>query len=358
MASPSRSRLPSSVTRHVVLGRPWTARHIQNTHLRYHCRQLGRTFQNPKSTRHLMASYPMPGFAFNAWDARGALAHTDRDWFCHVARGGSIRDAPGTPESLTKRAAHLMRDAGSELTIPQAMRFGQLRALRIPDPFIQAALRHPMATAFEEDGIWCPFFMMVAQEPSLGLDEFVGILHYLRAEIRDPNIKRVSLKERSLRQLRRSARRALRGMLFIARRNGFNYTEADLDRPDVQAHLCSLAASIWPPMKDVAPFEITNEHRWHIVELCTQRDLQSEGSELTLCVASYGSRCRVGKSAIFSLRRWEEDEHYWDPWITIEVDPRSRRIIEMRSIWNDPPIPRELEMVEAWAAENALTFGY
>ena len=418
MASSSRSRLPSSVTRHVVAGRPWTARHIHNTHLRYHCRQLGRTFQKPASTqalplrgaclrlveglecasdvftrqmpkrrnivpallriaayqqhwirgpeswksqpdhgpreqfhdliRHLFTCYAMPGFYLNAWYATGGLEHVDRDWFCQVARGGYIRRLPGVPAGLTKRAAHLMAGAPDHFSIRQAMRFGQLRALELPETFIDLVLRQPMATNFGADGIWLPFFMMVARDGSLDAEEFLSVLHYLHAEIRDPKLRRVSLKERSLRELLRSAERSLRDMLVLARQNGIEYSEADLERPEVRAHLRSLAATIWPPMDLVAPFEIENRGRWRIVELCSQRDLQFEGRELEHCVASYGSKCLAGKSAIFSLRRWEEDDQYWDPWLTIEVDTRNRHIVQMRSVWNHDPVPRELDMVRAW----------
>jgi hypothetical protein len=187
---------------------------------------------------------PLPGFYLNAWYATGGLEHVDRDWFCQVARGGNIRRLPGVPAGLTKRAAHLMAGAPDHFSIRQAMRFGQLRALELPETFIDLVLRQPMATNFGADGIWLPFFMMVARDGSLDAEEFL--------------------------------------------------------------------------------------------------------SELEHCVASYGSKCLAGKSAIFSLRRWEADDQYWDPWLTIEVDTRNRHILQMRSVWNHDPVPRELDMVRAW----------
>ena len=46
---PGGTRAPGLLVAHIIMGRPWTARHIHNNNLRQHCRVLGRIFQKKES---------------------------------------------------------------------------------------------------------------------------------------------------------------------------------------------------------------------------------------------------------------------------------------------------------------------
>ena len=81
---------------------------------------------------HLFASWQVPDFFDNAWLVKGDMNYLERDWYCHLAAGGSMRNVRGMPPSITSRALHLAMKAPRDLTIRQALRWGQIKALGSP----------------------------------------------------------------------------------------------------------------------------------------------------------------------------------------------------------------------------------
>jgi hypothetical protein len=255
---------------------------------------------------------------------------------------------------LTKRAAHLMAQAPSELSVRQALRFGQLRGMGVPEPLLEVILKSAIASDFHHDGVWLPFFMMLARAPRFDPADLPMLIRYLREEIRTRRWHGVSLKGRTLHDLIRSARRSLRNLLEVARKSGYDFTVEDLDDPAVRDLLLALAATSWMAMPGVERFDYRAKDHWEVVELCTQEELRADGEELSHCVSMYGPSCRSGKSAIFSLRIWSEEERIWDPWVTIEVDPRRREVVQIRSVWNLPADRHEIRIIALWAEANAI----
>lgn len=95
--------------------------------------------------------------------------------------------------------------------------------------------------------------------------------------------------------------------------------------------------------------------RWQIIELTSQRQLYEEGKNLGHCISSYGSSCRKGYNAIFSLRLWDESQNFWDPYLTIQVSLRSRSVVQARSIWNSPIANAERKILIQWAQANEIS---
>jgi hypothetical protein len=81
---------------------------------------------------------------------------------------------------------------------------------------------------------------------------------------------------------------------------------------------------------------------WTVRELTSSTELALESQAMQHCVASYDFRCAHGASAIFSLSFAEVRQ------VTVEVEPRSRRIVQARGLQNRSAEPRELDVLRRW----------
>ena len=120
---------------------------------------------------HLFALWPVPEVFDSAWWVKGEVRYLERDWYCHIAAGGSLRKAPGMPPSITSRALHLAMHAPAGLGIRQALRWGQVKALGGSDEFLAEVLASRMVGDLSNDAIWSRLIekMVAASEfkPSL-----------------------------------------------------------------------------------------------------------------------------------------------------------------------------------------------
>lgn len=81
---------------------------------------------------------------------------------------------------------------------------------------------------------------------------------------------------------------------------------------------------------------------WSFIELTSGDDLFEEGRELRHCVASYAGRCVSGYSAIVSIRYNDVRR------ITIEISPRTRRVVQARGLCNRQANAEELRVLSLW----------
>jgi len=95
--------------------------------------------------RHLFARYPMPRFFDSVWLAGdGREARVWQRWYVRVAQGEALRSMSDLPFSLTKRMQHHVMQAPDNLTMPQALRWGQAVGLgcttRLADAIVASLL--------------------------------------------------------------------------------------------------------------------------------------------------------------------------------------------------------------------------
>jgi hypothetical protein len=81
---------------------------------------------------------------------------------------------------------------------------------------------------------------------------------------------------------------------------------------------------------------------WTVRELTNSTELAEESRAMCHCVALYAYRCAQRLSTIFSLS-FEQMRR-----VTVEVEPRSRRIVQCRGKYNRSAEPRELDIVQRW----------
>jgi hypothetical protein len=85
---------------------------------------------------------------------------------------------------------------------------------------------------------------------------------------------------------------------------------------------------------------------WTIRELTSHRELNAESEMMHHCVWQYRERCATGRSAIFRLTRNGAGV------LTIELDPRTRAIVQARGIYNRPATQTERAVLSMWSAEK------
>jgi hypothetical protein len=97
-----------------------------------------------------------------------------------------------------------------------------------------------------------------------------------------------------------------------------------------------------------------NELDWSIVELLNSSALFAEGRAMCHCVHSYARKCKRGDSSIWSLRL--RTGNMEKRLVTIEVDPRRRAIIQLKSKHNRTPGVLSSEIIARWAAGAGLQY--
>ena len=90
---------------------------------------------------------------------------------------------------------------------------------------------------------------------------------------------------------------------------------------------------------------VTVSEKWKISELTSTEELAHEGQCMQHCVASYDGNCLNGFASIYSVRRNGHRR------LTIEVDPRTKRVVQVRGRKNRNPTHAEADVVLQWLAD-------
>ena len=85
-----------------------------------------------------------------------------------------------------------------------------------------------------------------------------------------------------------------------------------------------------------------NKVTWEITELCSTKELHSEGKSLSHCVGSYSQSCANKRSAILSLRRQGERT------ATLEINLATKKLIQARGKANRYLQSKEERVVQEW----------
>lgn len=300
---------------------------------------------------HLMVRYPLAEFWDAVWFAGGESNHRQIEWYVHVAQGQNLTTATGLPLKLTKRGAHFMNEAPRGVSLLPAIRWGQLRAMGVPSDLVASLLHTRLATDFENDDVWLPLVRILSQATDLRVETVGHYVDYLyQRAIEDRLRYRYTLKRKTFEMLRREMR-------------AFDGRDPDLipgQRPAPRPRRWHKAPKVtgWPKQTSVREFECQapdeNDHLicWSIRELNKNYQLVAEGRRMNHCVATYIGKCRSGISSIWSLKSRRNE--WLHPEATIEVDPRSRVVVQVRAKHNARPSPQALFVILQWMENNDL----
>ncbi|MDB6077781.1 MAG: hypothetical protein JWO82_1528 [Akkermansiaceae bacterium] len=303
------------------------------------------------------AGYPLPRFLAGAWLVPGPFEHVERDWYCHIAAGRSLKDLPGLPCCLSARALHHAMQAPDGLNVRQALRWGQLTALGFGEAMIRQVMASRMASDFSANGVWTALLEKIAGSPWFAPEAFGALADMILHELATEGVTSTDrLMKAPLPELIRRARGLWNRLLQISRQEGAAFLAPAIWRPGVRHALSIFARRSWPLLPGSAGSEVLSleGRNWQVDQLTTHLQLMKEGDRMGNCVSRYWGKCWSGKAAIFSIRELDPASGKAEPRITIEVDSEDRRIRQIEKRWNRCIYGEKHAVVSQWAARNRV----
>ena len=309
--------------------------------------------------RHLLARYPVPRFMDAAWFVKGPLEHFERDCWCALGFGQSLRKVPGFPASVSNRVLHLTLGRERAASLPSAIWETQMDLLQATPILRREVLASGIIHELYRHGLWTRLLEKFVAGPEAAARQWTVVTQALTVADAEGRAGQVEgLLKLPLSQL---IQHSVRWVTQLLKANGHLLTEKDVQRAVAKAELSRLTSSRWPPFLGNQPVQKNAKpgavNPWQMEELCTVHDLQAEGKVMKHCVAGYAHRCKQGHSAIFSLRRYETDatgQTDLKSYATLEVRVSNRKIVQIKAWANRPVNGAVMSMIQQWASSNGV----
>ena len=313
---------------------------------------------------HLLSKYKMPAFMYQAWFAPSRTlggrepptSETQRKWFVHLAQGGSARKLDKMPVKWTKKMAHLFMRVPSKYDIHNAIRWCQIIGMDGDERLVNMAMYTRLGQSFKNEDFWITVLQFFINNPMLDRAHLGPMIDYIASqkfegqrvwtqegvyEWQNPPQPNFSMKGRTAEALLRQ----------VAEWHG----ELSKDKKERYVQ--------WDPREDINPLdrqegtaEKKNMKVWAIKEITNNKILRQEGRAMRHCVASYVGSCTSGRCSIWSMT--VENMGGLERCVTIEVDNRSKTIVQVRGKNNRLPTQQEKRIVGLWCTENGLKSRY
>ncbi len=292
--------------------------------------------------RHVLIRFPLPPALYRAVLKTATEADEVNypviNWFLHVAAGDNLSRAPGLPFEFTKKAAHFLEQAPETLSITQAMRWAQVRAMGGPVEAAQAfawELDQPFGD-FEAE--WTAVIRFVVRYWKADYAERVPrIVAFVRHQRVEPLVIQLSDIQQTVEPLypdfdiRQASEQSL-----------MNRVSAWEEY--VQAAERSIGVLPFPKMGMEDSYLILTKYGLvHIRRVKNILELLREGAIMRHCVGGYGANCRDGYSSIWSIRM----ENGRRRLATIQLG-RNKQILQFYGKANSRPGPEAEAAVDLW----------
>ncbi len=303
--------------------------------------------------RHLLVQYDeMPLFFDKVWLSDSPETREYRQWYLHVGRGQNFKHCQ-LPIPYTSRMAHWFMQAPEWVSMPQAIRWGQIMALGGAESLASALVGTRIGSEFSQEEFWSTVIRWLIAHPMVARDQvgpIIDYLHHAKFESRqivrpDGRVETLPPLEPGLTMKGRTPDRLM--ALVEQWHRGLRLTKA----PQL----------VWSP-SGFRPFELLQGdpnrpdaewRRWTIRELLNSQALIEEGRKMRHCVASYASVCARGYASIWTLE--QHTRAGCDKLLTIEVRNGEKLICQIRGRLNRRMREQEQLMIARWAQIAGLT---
>lgn len=302
--------------------------------------------------RFAFTQYPLPLWLDGAWSIDSATHRVWRDWYVAVGCGENLRKQRGLPVPLTKKMAEHALRAPDHLSVPQAIRFGQVCGLGGTYRMAMEVLGSRIGT-FDaaNEPFWLTLLQLLAGDAMLDPTQVGPIIDYVHDRkfvtqpgrlvdgrftpgvIEEPNF---SMKGQTIESLLRQMTAWHRQLAHLPR---------------------GQKVVAWPSCG--VPGMTRTEGSGHEARVYSLRELRSshelfdEGKTMRHCVGSYTISCQSGRVGIYALRVLTV--HGEQRLLTVEVNVRSKQITQARGKLNRKADAVEQRIVRAWATETGLS---
>ncbi|MBX9692958.1 MAG: PcfJ domain-containing protein, partial [Cyanobacteria bacterium] len=314
--------------------------------------------------QHLLAKFEVPMFMDQAWTKAN---QTHQEWFKHVAGGKNISTARGFPKSMTKRAAHFFMQAPPQYSITDAIRYGQILSLGGDRRLCDVVIETRLGQTLEHDDFWLTVLRFFVRNPMLDplwIGPIIDYIHYRRfepileagedglLEERPPLQPDFSISGRSVAALLRMVQ-VWHGELANAEDSELRWAPSGISGFNLEANSeADLFDILRRPTQAGEPIDINNH--WRIRELLSSAELIAEGKNLRHCVASYARSCHQGQCSIWTLEL--QSELFRERRVTIEVNPKTRHIRQVRGLKNRYATDEEKRVIKLWSVREDLIY--
>ncbi len=274
-----------------------------------------------------------------------------RDWYRHVGGGGNLRTCK-LPLAYTKRMAHFFLQAPSDVTVDQALIWGQVRGLGGDHRMADAIAVSRIAESLKNNEFWVSVIRWFNGQSMLDPSHVGPIVDYIHEQ-------RFVCED-----VTTASGEIVRG---IPAQPNFTMNGRSVDGllkqveswHDALARAQRSRVAQWPGM-GIDEFRLREGREgseksklWTIRELRTSRDLATEGRKMRHCVATYARSCTSGSSSIWTMELTRNS--VVDKLLTIEVRPRAGIIVQVRGRCNRNATTQEMKVLQRWATERRLS---
>lgn len=309
--------------------------------------------------RHLFVDHEaLPEFFDHVWlEGRMPSARLSessvsyREWYRQLGAGQNLRRCQ-LPISCTKKMAFFVLKAPADSSMPQALVWGQLRALGADERLADAAAISNAVLHWQQNEFWQTVFRWLIAQPMLDVRQVGPIIDYIHhrrfqpaqvllpdgtLELEDPPEPRLSMRGRTADSILRQVE-AWHDSLARQKKHSVN-NWATIGLPALNLREGDSRSA--------------NSKLWKIRELISTSELVAEGRKLKHCVASYARSCAQRQCSIWTmeLERAEGTEKL----LTIEVRPAARAIVQIRGKYNRLPTEQERRIIRLWASQAKLS---
>ncbi len=255
---------------------------------------------------------------------------------------------------MTRKMEHIFLHAPNHFSFEEAIRYSQVLGLGGNKELANAVVATYMGRHLENDDFWRSviyFFINAKDLKSDHVNPIVDFLYHIkfsREEVNsddgvvmiEPSRPNFSMKGRTFSSIMRLVENWHKELSIGNNGKGFTWRKSRFN------DFRYLEES----------YDSKNKHRiWRITELLSSMDLLAEGRMMNHCVSSYTSSCFHGKSSIWSLKRQVNGIN--KRVITIEVDPSTYAIRQVRGRFNSAPNKKAIGIMKKWANREGLKFG-
>jgi hypothetical protein len=297
---------------------------------------------------HMFVQYPVPAFLLQSClkdhdDPFKDRQEGYRQWFVTLAQGGSFSKlVKGT---LTSKEACTFLSAPATNHIHENVWWAKMKVAGLPLPQIDKLIERIFSHFYFNDpeGRMAEVIQFYARFHSeMSKTTFAEITDFIAWKLQN---------DRSFR---------LKGRTITSMVKLTNQWHVQIQKAKLGIHVEWQGLQI-PDWEFVAKNLI-----WTVMELRNNRELINEGRKQKHCVYSYVQWCKLGRSAIFSLRGTrkivlgytEEGKVIWDKSleqtrITLEVN-NQHAIVQIRGVLNRPATDEERGILRLWAGEKGI----
>lgn len=287
--------------------------------------------------KYCFATYEVPEFMESVFYGQNKIQML---WYVQMGRGDSVLKLTSFPIQLTKKMAHEFKKAPANYSVEQAIRFAQAKGFGASEIMSETLAWSVLSEGFEHEEFWQKVVAFFAKYNELPFAKVQEVLFYIKEQF--ALNKNFTMKGRTWEALVRNSDEW--HLEYYKRMNALN--RAQWSTSQIRGF-------------EKNTFELNQNNFYYIVELVNSEELYDEGYQMSHCVAEYEYDCIQGKTAIFSLRKkQQETDSEYTTLATIEVDIEAKAVVQAKAMYNEWVSKVAYEMIVEWAEKESLELDF